>query len=69
VAELGAGTRYARKYVIAPVERIRTEVIPRAADYCAQMRAIHAWKPQQYRACLKEWIRKLLKGIEPPTPT
>jgi len=68
MAHPGAGTKYAKKFVIMPVERIRLEVIPKAARYCAQMRALHAWEPMQYRACLKEWIRKLLRGIEPPAP-
>jgi len=68
LAERGAGTKYAKKYVIAPVERIRLEIIPKAADYCAMMRALKAWTGPQYRACLKKWIRNLLRGIEPPAP-
>ncbi len=62
MVKTGAGTKYARKYVKATQEEMRTEIIPKAADYCARLRAERGWTPQQYRACLKSAIQKLIRG-------
>jgi len=57
----GKGTKYAKKYVMVDLDVLRHEIIPQAADYCAQQRAIHAWTPEQYRACLREEIRRRIR--------
>jgi len=58
----GKGTKYARKYVKVDVDTLRHEIIPEAADFCAQRRAIEALTPEQYRACLKAKIIELIKA-------
>jgi len=58
----GKGTKYARKYVKVTQSEIRRVIIPKAADYCAKRRALEALTPQQYRDCLREAIRRLIRG-------
>jgi len=60
---LGAGTKYARKYVKATQDQMRHEIIPQCADECARKRAELAWEPQQYRQCLKECIRRKIREL------
>lgn len=62
MVKMGAGTPYSRKYVKATQTEMRTEIIPKAADYCARKRAELGWTPQQYRSCLKSAIQKLIRG-------
>lgn len=57
----GSGGKYSRKYVKIPVDVLRHEIIPKAADECAKERAEKALTPQQYRDCLKRKIRELIK--------
>jgi len=63
MVEMGAGTPYAKKYVMAAADRIRREIIPACADECAKKRAEMAWSPQQYRACLRECIKRKLREL------
>jgi len=60
---LGAGTPYALKYVKATQEQMRREIIPACADECAKKRAELAWTGQQYRACLKECIKRKIREL------
>jgi len=60
--KMGKGTKYARKYVKATQDEMRTEIIPKAADYCARKRAELGWDGKQYRQCLKMAIKKLIRG-------
>lgn len=62
MAKTGSGGPYARKYVKASQEEMRHTIIPQAADYCARRRAEEGWTAQQYRACLKSAIRRLIRG-------
>jgi len=61
MATRGAGTKYALKYVKATQEEMRTIIIPRCADECAQRRALEALTGPQYRACLKACIIRLVR--------
>lgn len=67
MAERGAGTPYARKYVKASQERMRHTIIPECADYCAEKRARLGWTPKQYRDCLKQCIATYIKTGSLPT--
>lgn len=58
----GKGTKYARKYVKVDLDVLRKTIIPEAADFCAQRRAIEALTPEQYRACLRDKIRELIRA-------
>ena len=62
----GKGGPYSRKYVMVTQDELRHEIIPRAADYCARKRAMFALTAEQYRACLKDAIRRLMRGEELP---
>jgi len=62
VVKEGSGGKYSKKYVKATQDELRHEIIPKAADYCAKKRAELGWTPEQYRRCIKEAIRKLLRG-------
>ena len=62
MATRGKGTKYAKKYVKATAEDMRTRIIPTAADYCARQRVLQNLTPAGYRACLKNAIARLLKG-------
>lgn len=61
-AKRGKGTKYARKYVKVRQDEIRKQIIPKAADYCAKRRALEALTPEQYRECLRDAIRRLIRG-------
>ena len=58
----GSGGKYAKKYVKATQDEMRRTIIPEAADYCARRRVTQNLSPQQYRACLKTAIARLLRG-------
>jgi hypothetical protein len=58
----GRGTKYARKYVKATQDEMRHEVVPKAADFCARKRALLGWGGTEYRRCLKEAIKRLIRG-------
>jgi len=49
---------YAFKYPRVDVTTLRKTIIPECANECAKKRAIHGWTGDQYRACLKECIKK-----------
>jgi len=61
MAQRGKGTKYALKYVKATQDEMRTVIIPRCADECAQKRALQALTGAQYRACLKACIVRLVR--------
>jgi len=61
MAKRGKGTKYAKKYVKVTQEELRHEIIPKAADECARLRAQRGWTGQEYRNCLKEKIRELIR--------
>jgi len=63
MVEMGAGTPYAKKYVMAPADVIRRQIIPSCADECARKRAEMAWSPQQYRNCLRQCIKQKLREL------
>ena len=65
MAKRGKGTKYARKYVKATQDEMRHIIIPKAADYCARIRAERGLTPQQYRECLRVVIQQLIRGEEP----
>ena len=62
MAQRGKGTKYAKKYVKATAERMRQEIIPQAADYCARQRVLQNLTAEGYRQCLRTAIARLLKG-------
>jgi len=55
-------TPYAKAYPKIPVDVLRREIIPRAADECAKKRLPAA----QYRACLKQTIARMIREWRPP---
>ena len=62
----GAGGPYSKKYVKVTQDELRHTIIPRAADYCAQKRAKYALTGKQYFECLRDAIRRLMRGEELP---
>jgi len=61
MVEMGAGTKYALKYVKATQEEMRHTIIPECADECARKRAEFGWDGRQYRACLRECIKRKIR--------
>lgn len=61
MAKSGAGGPYSKKYVKVTQDELRHTIIPQAADECAQKRAELGWTAQQYRNCLRETIRRLIR--------
>lgn len=58
----GKGTKYALKYVKATQDDMRHKIIPKASDYCAKKRVEELLTPEEYRECLREAIKKLIRG-------
>lgn len=57
----GAGTKYALKYVTVTQEEMRHRVIPAAVEHCAKRRAEEMLSALEYRGCLKETIRSIIR--------
>jgi len=60
MAKRGKGTKYSKKYVKVTQDELRHNIIPKAADECARLRAELGWTGKEYRDCLKRKIRDLI---------